>query len=755
MRGTITWICASLLLLPFIVLPQHTGRITGIVTDGATGSPVPFASVLLRNTVIGTSSGIDGTFDLKRVPAGRWDVLISVIGYDTVFHPVEVTAGATIHLPISLTEHSLVTDVVVISSDRPTSAASSSMIRAMDFELRPRLSSQDLLRLAPGLVIAQHAGGGKAEQIFLRGFDADHGTDVNISVDGIPVNMVSHAHGQGYADLHFVMPEVLRGLEVYKGPYFAQAGDFGTAGTVRFNTLDEVDHSTLSVETGMFGLLRTVGILSIPTGSESVTGYLAGEVMQNRSYFDNDQKFHRFNLFGKMKIHLDMNRSITVWGSGFRSDWDASGQIPQRAIDRGIIGRYGAIDPSEGGITGRDNLNVIYTENDLLSHLTVQGYLSRYFFTLFSNFTLYKNDPVNGDGIEQSDDRVISGGRIEYGIHSLFGNPDIRTVFGGTLRRDDITNQLWNEVSRKRTGRIADAVIDQTSISFYVLQQYRLTDALSMEAGLRNDHFIFTVDDRLNGGTVDDISGTVTRSILSPKVNFILSPADHVNIFLNAGSGFHSNDARGVLTERAGKTLPRAIGTEAGVRYTPHSFFSVSAALWRLDLENELVYVGDEGTTEASGATRRIGIDTDVRLQLMDWIWWDADVTFSSGRFLDLPAGEDHIPLAPTVTASAGMTMIHPTGMEGTIRLRHVGDRAANESNTVQALGYSLIDAGLSYSFGRFRLTMTAENIFDQEWNEAQFDTESRLLGETLPVSELHFTPGTPRSVRLKLEAGW
>lgn len=749
------WVWTTLLCLPLLLYPQQFGRITGTLTDQLSGSPVPFGSVTLRHTLIGSSSGIDGTFELKRVPIGRWELQVSVIGYDSVVHTVEVTAGTATHLSIGLAERTLISDEVLISSDRPTSAATSSMMRAMDFELRPRLSSQDMLRMVPGLVIAQHAGGGKAEQIYLRGFDADHGTDVNISVDGIPVNMVSHAHGQGYADLHFVMPEILRGLEVYKGPYFTQSGDFGTAGTVKFNTVDEIDRNTVSAESGMYGLLRAVGIVAVPTGNEAITAYLAGEALQNRSYFDHDQHFRRFNLFGKMNLHLDVNRSLIVWASGFRSQWDASGQVPQRAIDRGIIGRFGAIDPSEGGMTGRDNLNVIYSFNDLSSHLIAQSYISRYSFTLFSNFTLYKNDPVNGDGIEQTDDRIITGGRVEYGLHSTFGNPDIRTLFGSTVRRDDISNQLWNAAGRQRSSAVADAVIGQTSLSFYIQQQYRLSDALSVEAGMRNDNFLFTVKDRLNEGTGNDISGTVVQSILSPKLNIIITPADHVNIFLNAGSGFHSNDARGVLTERSDRTLPRAVGAEIGLRYTPRSFFSVSTALWRLDLENELVYIGDEGTTEASGATRRIGIDTDVRMQLIEWLWWDADVTLSKGQFLELPSGEDHIPLAPTVTASAGLTVVHPSGTEGTVRLRHVGDRAANESNTVRALGYSLIDAGLAYSFGRFRLTITAENIFDQDWNEAQFDTESQLLGETLPVSELHFTPGTPRSVRLKMEAGW
>lgn len=279
-------ILAGLVLLTSHSLAQNTGKISGSIEDKATRSPIAFANIVINGTTLRTTSKPDGSFSISRVPIGLQRLSVSILGYATVTKEVEVEAGKTTNVDFEIEEKLTTLQEVVVTTDVPISAASSKMIQAMDFELRPRLSSQDLLRLVPGLFIAQHGGGGKAEQIFLRGFDADHGTDVNVSVDGIPVNMVSHGHGQGYADLHFSMPEVLQGMEVYKGPYFTQYGNFGTAGTVRFNTIDELEKKSLSLEVGRFGMLRAVGLARIPVQWEMTNVYVAGEILRYDGYFD-------------------------------------------------------------------------------------------------------------------------------------------------------------------------------------------------------------------------------------------------------------------------------------------------------------------------------------------------------------------------------------------------------------------------------------------------------------------------------------
>ena len=372
---------------------QTTGKISGVTVDRTSRTPVPFVNVTIEGTTLGASSKIDGTFIVNRVPAGSCTITASAIGYSKVVERIVVQEKQTATVLLEMVETTTSTDEVLVTAQSPLSAASSSMVNAMDFELRPKQSTQDLLRMVPGLFIAQHAGGGKAEQIFLRGFDADHGTDVNISVDGIPVNMVSHGHGQGYADLHFVMPEVLQGMTVYKGPYFAQFGDFGTAGTVQFTTVDEIENNSVNAEAGTFGLERVSGIASIPLATDQTTAYAAGEILHNRSYFDHSQDFDRYNLFGKMKTYLGNSQTLSFWASGFSSSWNASGQIPERAVEEGIIGRFGSIDPSEGGNTYRQNLNLIYTHQGESSTLLAQMYASRYNFQLFSDFTFFKSDP--------------------------------------------------------------------------------------------------------------------------------------------------------------------------------------------------------------------------------------------------------------------------------------------------------------------------------------------------------------------------
>lgn len=737
--------------LPSQSLAQNTGKITGSIVDKATKSPIAFANVVVQGTTLGVSSKLDGSFSISRVPTGRHAIRASILGYATATADVEIEAGKTTNVALEMEEKPTTSDEVVVMADVPISAASSKMIQAMDFELRPRLSSQDLLRLVPGLFIAQHAGGGKAEQIFLRGFDCDHGTDVNVSVDGIPVNMVSHGHGQGYADLHFVMPEVLQGMEVYKGPYFAQYGDFGTAGTVKFNTLDDIEHNSVSIEGGRFGMVRAVGLARLPLHSDMTSAYVAGEILRNNSYFDQKQHFKRYNLFGKLKTHFDSNQSLTVWGSSFSSDWDASGQIPGRAVASGLISRFGSIDPSEGGETYRHNVNVQYSTIGAASLFSAQTYISRYHFRLFSNFTFYKEDPVNGDEIEQTDDRTIAGGRVEYTMNETFGSPNIATVIGSSVRYDDITNALWHVAQRQRLDGKAQAGIRETNVAFYVQQDYHLSQSVRLQLGLRNDNFVFNVSDKLHAGTSDDITGKVTQTIFSPKANLTISASHQFDIFVNFGTGFHSNDARGILARRSATTLPRAVGAEIGTRYSS-ARLTATLALWGLDLEHELVYVGDEGTTEESGATRRIGIDASARFQLLDWLWGDLDLALSRGRYKDLPTGQDYVPLAPTLASTGGLSAKLPSGLEANLRYRYLSDRPANEDNSVRARGYTVFDAGMSYTLGAYKLSLIAENLFNVDWNEAQFDTESQLRGESQPVSELHFTPGTPFTVRAKID---
>lgn len=770
------------------VSAQSTGTLTGHVWDATTDAPVVGANVVVQETVLGTSVATDGVFEISGIQPGTYTVVISHIGYQVVEQRVVVVADETVRLEIRLHPTTLdLPEAVVVRAERPYSAASSRAIRQFDLQVRPNRSAQDILQLVPGLVIAQHAGGGKAEQIFMRGFDADHGTDVAIFADGIPVNMVSHGHGQGYADLHFLIPEIVESVEVFKGPYFAQFGNLATAGAVTLKTKDHLDENLVRLEGGAFNTVKLTTAAQIPTSGAHQGAYFAGQFYNTNGPVESPQNFQRFNIFGKVHTHLNEASRIALSLGAFSSGWDASGQIPQRAVNQGLISRFGTLDDLEGGTTSRQNLNVNYTTTTSDAEFLVQAYASRYTFKLFSNFTFFLDDPVQGDMIEQTDHRTLVGLNSEYRFRRDLQGIVAHTTAGGGFRSDDAAVALWKSPHRIREVQHVDADIFERNLYLWLQQEFVFNPMWRLQLGLRGDYFTFDVEDHLDTRPADatdlpHASGSHQQSIISPKANLVFSPSTHTDLYLNVGSGFHSNDARNVViaerikdletalrqqglsateveqallarnfdpAQRGIETLPRALGGELGVRTHLSKDVVVSLAAWGVQLEEELVFVGDAGTTEISGATQRIGLDLEGRVQLLAWLWADVDVSLSEGRFVDEPDGEDHVPLAPRLTSTGGVTVKNPRGVEGSLRYRHIGDRPANEDNTVTAEGYTLVNLNVGYRMGDVKLFVTVENLLDTAWNEAQFDTESRLQGELGAVSEIHFTPGNPRNVQL------
>lgn len=676
---------------------------------------------------------------------------------------------------------------ILVKGDRAYSTASSKSIRQFDLNVRPMQTAQDMLQLAPGLVITQHAGGGKAEQIFLRGFDADHGTDVAISTDGIPVNMVSHGHGQGYADLHYVIPELVESIDLFKGPYFARHGNFSTAGSILFLTKDSIDENLMKIEGGEFNTQKVTGLFQVPGSGDRQGAYFAAQFYNTDGPVESEQNFQRSNLFGKFHTRLNETNKLAFSISSFSSAWDASGQIPQRAVDSGLITRFGTIDDLEGGQTGRQNLNLTYTatgENN--SRFLIQPYFSRYNFKLFSNFTFFLDDPENGDMIEQTDDRTTLGLNTEYQFEQSVDSMQLTTTFGGGFRSDDIAVSLWHSPNRRRLTQKVDSGIIERNLFLWMQEELIINPKLRLQLGLRGDYFTFNVEDHLDvlsdeTVTLPHASGYAQEAMLNPKFNMVYSPFGSTDVFLNFGTGFHSNDARDVVIERtisdlertfsrqglnaaeinerlarlnfdreqSGiRTLPRAIGAEIGTRQRFWDRLNIGIAAWWLELDEELVYVGDAGETEISGKSRRVGIDLEGRAQVFSWLWIDTDVNFSRGEYVDEPVDANAIPLAPRVTSTGGLTANHPSGFGMSLRYRYIGDRPANEDGSVTAEGHTLLNLGLSYAFGPFKYFATVENLFDVAWNEAQFDTESRLADESEPVSEIHFTPGNPRNIQ-------
>ncbi len=718
--------------------------VKGVVVAASDSTPLADVLVLAldgprRHTV----SGPSGRFALELRGDAR--LLATRLGFAPETLAVGRTAAA---ITFRLAESAVALDPIVVSAEPVFSTASSRTIRDLDIRLRPRETAQELLRLAPGLVIAQHAGGGKAEQIFLRGFDADHGTDVAISVDGTPVNMLSHGHGQGYADLHFLMPEVVELGEVRKGPYDARDGNLATAGAVNFRTRDRVDDGMVAARGGSFNTAHGFGMAPFGGPAGKAGGYVAASGHYTDGPVLSPQDYERFNGFAKFTALVGRDVELVASGSGFDSEWRASGQVPERAVRAGRISRFGSIDDSEGGNTSRYDLNLgLRSSGGGESGWEVRAYAVRYDFELFSNFTFFLDDPVNGDGIRQADDRTILGLNAEYAAPSRIGSLGGRTAAGVGGRADAGDVQLGHQVRRTPLEPRVDARVRQQHGFAWLKQDLDLSPTVRLQFGVRGDLFHFDVSDRLASANASS-----TQGVVSPKLNLALRASDAVTLFASAGAGFHSNDARAAAVAAPGdRLLPRAIGAELGGRYV-WSGGSLAASLWGLDLQSELVYVGDEGTTEASGRTRRIGVDLEGRVRLTRWLWADADANLARGRLRDEPEGADRVPLAPTFTLAGGLTARDLGPVEGGFRVRHIGDRAAIEDNSVVAQGYTVSEVFARWRVAGLKLLAAVDNLFNVEWNEAQFATTSRLQDEPAEVTELHFTPGAKRSLQVGVE---
>lgn len=746
----------ALLVVSINQTKAQTASITGVVKDSETGQLIEDVVITIEKSNSHTHTDATGTFSFVSLAAGTYDIDLNKLGYEKQVVSTSISDGENKKLEINLVFNAKSLKTVNIETDRPVSAASSQYISQVDFENRPKNSAQDMLRLVPGLFIAQHAGGGKAEQVFIRGFDCDHGTDVATFVDGMPVNMPSHGHGQGYMDLHFLIPEVVKSMDVFKGPYAPQYGNFATGAAVGFNTVDTLKNNLVQLESGYVPNLsditsqRGLFLLQLPDINSKTTSYIAADIVNNRGYFEQSQDFNRVSFLSKTVVAINDHSSFKFSVGGFGSSWDASGQIPERAVKSGLITRYGSIDNLEGGTTQRNNFNLSYNTQVDGGEFETQVYTSTYRFKLFSNFTFFAEDSINGDMIEQTDNRIVRGINSRYTVAHKLGNMNNKFTIGASFRADDIGNQLWYAPKRTRTTARARANFHERSSDVYANEVFRFNDHFRAELGLRYDYFTFDVDDLLpTDSTRTNYSGYNHQVLMSPKLNLIYTASKHFQLFINSGSGYHSNDARAVVQDSKNHQLPRSVGAEIGAIANVGSRFVFSGALWWLDLSNELVYVGDDGTTENKGSSRRTGVDLSTRLQLTSWLFADVDLNISKNVFTDTLFGSQEktdflVPLAPTATSTGGLTVKLKKGFEASIRYRYIADRPGNETNSVVAYGYNVVDFSANYRAKKFKVGLLIENLLDTEWNEAQFDTESRLPFENQAVSEIHYTPGTP-----------
>lgn len=719
-------------------------ELTGKVIDARSRIAIQGATIQVGKSQQVEVSDELGNFVVGNIHDPRVIISITAIGYEKQQTELSsIIKGSLFMLKPAIMQ---LKDVIVGGTPgNPFKAISETDIR-----MRGVTNSQEVLRLIPGLFIGQHQGGGKAEQIFLRGFDNDHGTDISLNVDGMPINMVSHAHGQGYSDSHFIIPETIGNTTFKKGSYDAGKGNFVTSGLAEFHTLNALERNVLRVEGGQFNTFRALGMVNFLDKSareNNQSWYAAAEYRYSDSYFEHSQNFNRVNLFTKYHGKISDNSILSATVSTFYSDWRASGQIPDYAVNDGTIGLFGALDPNEGGLTSRSNFNVSLStktnDNNLIRN---QLFYSRYALDLHTNFTFFLEDPVNGDEIRQREGRDLFGYHGSYGQENYLGKLKLTSQLGLDVRLDATQDSELSHTINNTT--LLDPIklgdITELNTGIFLSESLHINDKFSINAGLRFDQFYYRYYNKLDADPTLMGAGAykAKNNIISPKLSFFYQPSARTQFYFMTGKGFHSNDTRSVVAANGMQTLPAAYTSDLGTVLKISDKLLVNAAIWQIYLNDEYVYSGDGGSLEFNGSTQRVGFDVSARYQPLPSIYLDADLNYAHGRSLDSPQGENYIPLAPVWSSSGGITYLNKIGLNGSLRYRLLSDRPANEDYSLNADGYLITDLVLNYSKKRYEVGVTINNLFNARWMETQFETLTKLRNREA-VNSIAFTPGT------------
>ncbi len=620
--------------------------------------------------------------------------------------------------------------------------------------LRPLSRPAELLEFVPGLIATQHSGEGKGNQYFLRGFNLDHGTDLALKVDGVPVNMPSHAHGQGYADINFLIPELVEHMEYRKGPYYAEIGDFGTAASSEFVYADSLEQGNLTVTAGQDDYRRVYAGDSVDLFRGKLT--LATAITNYAGPWQLDQDLDKLN--GLLKYHQNTNDGHwSISASGYSNDWNSTDQIPQRAVNDDSLSRFGTIDTSDGGKTHRHSLAGDWQKLGEDSALNLSAYTIDYGLNLFSNFTYFLDNPLRGDQFEQAEERSVYGFDASYTQQIPVGQRSARVTFGLQNRTDDIDLGLYKTQQRQRYAATRTDAVSQSLTSAYASIDLPLNERLRAVTALRADHFTFDVDADLAVN-----SGKGSDDLLSPKFSLIYSSSDKTELFFSAGQGFHSNDARGTTISVDPVTgdpadpvdpLSKARSVELGMRSAAIANTQFAMSLFTMKLDSELIYVGDAGATEALGESRRNGVEIGALYSPTPWLLIDADLTLTKAKLLGVGSA-DHIPNSVEKTASLGFIVTNLDKMSGGLRIRYLGEAPLSEDNVNHSDATLLLNAQALYQFNsNWSLGVEIMNLLDGNDNDITYFYESQLAGEVSAQEDFHFHPAEPRSFRLTLRA--
>ena len=751
------------------------GAVEGRVAD-ETGAPIPGVPVVLTlqsGVTTAAETDVHGEFVFPLVPSGRHHLAAQLVNFvcgrrEVVVHDADVRVDFV--LRPSLSTHVVVTaqrtfrNLAEIPNPEESlvglaTSASLGAVTARQLRARPALRAAAVLEAVPGMTVTQHSGEGKASQYYLRGFNLDHGTDFATSVAGVPVNMPTHAHGHGYSDLSFLIPELVSGVQYRKGPYFADQGDFSAAGGANISYVSRLDRPLLETSAGGSGWRRALFAASKRVGEGDLL--FAGEATLLDGPWERPDDYERLN--GVLRFSRgDARQAASVTLAGYRGRWFATDQVPQRALDSGLVGRFGTLDPTDGGGSHRYSLSADVQRGSATASTQGGAYVLAYALDLFSNFTYFLDDSEHGDQFEQRDRRFVTGGRLLHRRLGSWTGRQVEHAFGAELRHDAIGDVgLYRTKARARRSTVREDAVSQTSAGVFLQSDVAWTPHLKTIAGLRTDVFAFDVDARMSGN-----SGRRTSGIVSPKLSVIAGPWATTEIYVNAGRGFHSNDARGTTItvdpatgDRVEPVTPlaRAAGAEVGVRTVRIPRTQVTFALWTLGLASELVFVGDAGTTTVGRPSRRSGAELSAYTALASHLHVDLDLALSRARFTDDDASGQRIPGAAGVVASAGLSLESWRRLDAGLRWRYLGPRPLVEDGSVRSTPTGLLNARVGYALtSQLRLGVEGFNLLSADVSDVDYFYVSRLPGEPLEgVADRHTHPMPRRSLRAALTVHW
>jgi len=638
-------------------------------------------------------------------------------------------------------------------------SASQGVLGKEELVNRPMLRTGEILELVPGMVVTQHSGTGKANQYFLRGFNLDHGTDFATSIDGMPINMRSHGHGQGYTDLNFIIPEVVQTLSFKKGAYYAQVGDFSGAGSAAFSTVDKLQSTQLSATLGQDNFQRYL----VAGGANLEQAHINYAVEYNSydgPWTDINEDLDKTNLW------LSYNQAF--YGGNFKlslmaydNTWNSADQIPSRAVSSGLISELGSLDTSLGGDSSRYSVNASWQSNSV----SVSAYLIDYDLNLWSNFTYFLDDADNGDQFKQVDKRQIYGGEASYVLFSKWAGLPATNEFGVQYRADDIDDVgLFKTQNRQVLGSIRNDAVTEKSTGLYWQNTLVWNEAIRTVVSARYDYYDFDVASKINVNVNNiDLSQNKGREHddnIALKGNLIYTFNSAWEAYVSAGQGFHSNDARGTITQvdpgsgeliQAVDPIVDSFGYEIGVRASLNDSLNASLSLWTLQLDSELLFVGDAGNTEASDSSERTGVEFTAYYRLNEALSFDVEYAYTDAKFDDLPSDANHIPGALEHVLQTGIKYQADNGWFASARLRYLSERPLVEDASEESSSTKIVNVNVGYNFDQVTLKLDILNALDSNDHDIDYFYESRLANEAIgsATSDLHYHVFEPRTVRL------